>query len=195
MYRYMAGINPIENKPGFRHIKLTPMPDYRLKYAKATYNSAVGLYESEWKISEEGNLSFKFVIPFNTSASLILPNAKLENVKVNGKELKETEFKTSQSSDNVTVELTSGLYEFNYIPEVAYVKYYSTQWSYEDLVNNEETKKAMVEVLPKMLSDGMVEKVGNKSLRELSHMPFFIVAGEVLDELDGKLGGIKVSVD
>ena len=24
MYRYMAGINPVENKPGFRHIKLTP---------------------------------------------------------------------------------------------------------------------------------------------------------------------------
>jgi len=77
----MAGINTVEDKPGFRHIKLTPMPDYRLKYAKASYNSPVGLYESEWEISEEGNLSFKFVIPFNESATLILPNAKLENVK------------------------------------------------------------------------------------------------------------------
>lgn len=52
MYRYMAGINPVEDKPGFRHIKLTSMPDYRLKYAKATYNSAVGLYESKWEIRE-----------------------------------------------------------------------------------------------------------------------------------------------
>jgi len=195
MYRYMAGINPVEDKPGFRHIKLTPMPDYRLKYAKATYNSPVGLYESEWEISEEGNLSFKFTIPFNSSATLVLPNAKLENVKVNGKSLKDTELKASQAYGNVTVELTSGLYEFNYVPEVAYVKYYSTQWSYEDLVNNEETKKAMVEVLPMMLPDDMVGKVGNKSLRELSHMPFFPVASDILDKLDRKLGEVKVIVD
>jgi len=37
-------------------------------------------------------------------------------------------------------------------------------------------------------------KVGDKSLRELSHMPFFPVAGEVLDELDRKLWEIKVKV-
>ena len=42
-----------------------------------------------------------------------MPNVKLENVKVNGKELKDTEFKISQSSNNVTAELASGLYEFN----------------------------------------------------------------------------------
>ncbi|GKX65764.1 alpha-L-rhamnosidase [Inconstantimicrobium mannanitabidum] len=195
MYRYMAGINPVEDKPGFRHIRLTPMPDYRLKYAKATYNSAVGLYESGWRISEEGNLSFKFVIPFNASASLILPNAKLENVKVNGKSLKETELNASQSGDNVTVELVSGVYDFYYVPQVAYVKYYSTQWSYEELVKNEETKKALVETLPILLEEHMIGKVGDKSPRELSYMPFFPVSSVVLDELDKKLGTIKVSVD
>ena len=52
----------------------------------------------------------------------------------------------------------------------------------------------MVEVLPIMLPDHMVGKVGDKSLRELSHMPFFPVAGEVLDELDRKLWEIKVKV-
>jgi Alpha-L-rhamnosidase N-terminal domain./Bacterial alpha-L-rhamnosidase. len=195
MYRYMAGINPVEDKPGFKHIKLTPMPDYRLKYAKASYNSAAGLYESAWEISEEGNLNFKFTIPFNASASLILPDAKLEKVKVNGSLLKETELSASQNSETVTVELTSGVYEFDYEPEVAYVKYYSTEWSYEELVKNEDTKKVLVETLPMMLPEPMIEKVGDKSPRELSHMPFFPVSADILNKVDELLGKIKVTIE
>jgi alpha-L-rhamnosidase len=118
----MAGINPVEDKPGFRHIKLTPMPDYRLKYVKASYKSAVGSYESQWEIGEEGNLNFKFTIPFNATATLVLPNARLEKVKVNGILLKDTELIANETGENVLVQLCSGVYEFNYEPEVAYVK-------------------------------------------------------------------------
>jgi alpha-L-rhamnosidase len=195
MYRYMAGINPVEDKPGFRHVKLAPQPDYRLKYAKASYNSAVGLYESAWEINEEGNLSFKFVVPFNAAASLILPNAKFENVKVNGKALKDTQLISNQRDENVAVELTSGSYEFFYVPEVSYIKYYSTDFSYRELVENEETKKVLVEGLTRMLPEHIVGKLGDKSPRELAHFPFFPVSGEILDELDKNLSRIKVIVD
>lgn len=195
MYRYMAGINPVEDKPGFKHVKLAPMPDYRLKYAKAYYNSAAGLYESQWEISEEGNLSFKFNIPFNSSATLVLPNAKLEKVKVNGNLLKDTKLCSREVNENVVIELNSGVYEFNYIPEVPYVKYYNTEFSYEELVKNKETKDILIKGLPVMLEDHMVGKVGNKSLRELSYMPFFSVSSDMLDELDKKLGEIKVVVN
>lgn len=195
MYRYMAGINPVEDKPGFRHIKLAPKPDYRLKYAKASYNSAVGLYESLWEISEEGNLNFEFVIPFNASASLILPNAKSENVKINGKSLEDTMFNWRQINENVAVELTSGSYDFYYVPEITYIKYYDTGLSYNKLLENEETKKILVEGLEVMLPGHMTQKVGDKSLRELSHMPFFHVLSDILDELDKKLAKIKVIVD
>jgi alpha-L-rhamnosidase len=195
MYRYMAGINPMEDKPGFRRVKIAPQPDYRLKYAKASYNSAVGLYESQWEISEEGNLSFKFTIPFNASAEIILPNAKLENVKINCKYLKDTFKNAAQASENVSVELTSGSYEFFYEPEVSYIKYYSSFFSYKELVENEETKKALVETLPRLLPDPMVGKVGDKSPRDLARMPFFQVPSHALDELDKKLGQIKVIVN
>lgn len=195
MYRYMAGINPVEDKPGFRRVKIAPQPDYRLKYAKASYNSAVGLYESQWEISEEGNLSFRFTIPFNASAEIILPNAKLENVKINGKELKDTFLNAVQAGENVSIELNSGFYEFFYVPEVSYIKYYSTNFSFKELVENEETKKALVEALPVMLPDHMIGKVGDKSPRELVRMPFFPVPAHVLDELDIKLGQIKVIID
>jgi alpha-L-rhamnosidase len=195
MYRYMAGINPVEDKPGFRKVKIAPQPDYRLKFAKASYNSAVGLYESKWEISEEGNLSFKFVIPFNASAAVILPNAELENVKINGKLLKATLLNAAQNAENVSVELTSGSYEFYYVPTVSYIKYYSTNFSFKELVENEETKKVLIETLPVMLPDHMIGKVGDKSPRDLARMPFFPVPSHILDELDRKLGEIKVIVD
>ena len=121
MYKYMAGINPVEDNPGFRHIKLIPKPDYRLKYVKASYNSAVGLCESQWEITAEGKLNFKFTIPFNASATLILPDAKLENVKANGKSLKDTLLISRQNNEDVYVELNSGSFEFYYEPEITYI--------------------------------------------------------------------------
>ena len=45
-----------------------------------------------------------------------------------------------------------------------------------------------------MLPDHMAQKLGDKSPRELSHMPFFPVSSHTLDELDKKLSKIKVVV-
>lgn len=60
---------------------------------------------------------------------------------------------------------------------------------------NEETKKILVKVLPVMLPDHMARKLGDKSPRELSHFPFFHVSSDILDELDKKLGKVKVIID
>lgn len=195
MYRYVAGINPVEETPGFRHVKISPQPDYRLKYAKASYNSPVGLYESTWEITEEGGLKFKFTVPFNASATIVLPNAKLEKVKLNGKSLVETQLEANENNENVIVEVTTGCYEFNYIPEVSYIKYYDTNFSYNELAGNEVTKKVLVEVLPMMLPEGLAQKLGDKNPRELSNFPFFPVSKEILDKLDEELRKIKVVVD
>jgi alpha-L-rhamnosidase len=195
MYRYVAGINPVEDKPGFRHINLTPMPDYRLKYAKAKYNSAVGTYESEWEIAEEGQLKFKFIIPFNATAALVLPDAKLESIKVNGKSLKDTELMANQKDQSVKVELTSGSYEFIYIPEVPYIKYYDIDTTLGDLAVNEEVKKIVEEKLPMLMAKDAIERDGHKSLRELSFAPFSPVTKEILEELDKRLKGIKISIN
>ena len=120
MYRYMAGINPDETNPGFRHIQLTPKPDYRLTYVKASYHAAVGLCESHWEILEDGKLHYNFTIPFNTTASLRLPNAKLEGITVNGTLLKDTSLVTRQDKEDVYIELHSGSFSFVYDPAITY---------------------------------------------------------------------------
>jgi alpha-L-rhamnosidase len=121
-----------------------------------------------------------------------LPDAKLENVKVNNKLLKDTELKSSQSNKNISVELTSGSYEFNYLPEVAYIKYYGIDVKLGELVANEEVKKIVGEKLPMMMAEDMIERSGNQSLRELSFAPFSPVTNEILEGLDKILNKIKI---
>ncbi|MCR3759523.1 glycoside hydrolase family 78 protein [Clostridium felsineum] len=188
MYRYMAGINPIEDKPGFRYVKLEPKPHCSFKYVNMSYKSPVGIYETKWEIDNEGKLKFYFNIPFNAEAKVVLPDARFDKVMVNGQKL----INGAQEGDNVVVELNSGTYEFCYEPTISYIKYYNIDFSLEELIKNEETKKILEETLPVMLPQGMIEKVGDKSIRELSNMPFFPVSSELLEKLDEKLEKIKV---
>ncbi|KKI89470.1 alfa-L-rhamnosidase RamA [Bacillus sp. SA1-12] len=196
MYRNVAGINPVEEKPGFRKARLAPQPDYRLKYVKASLNSAAGLYESEWKLNEEEQLTFKFVVPFNTTAVIELPDAKLEKVMMNGQSLAAAKMSSTQIENLVHVEVSSGTWEFSYTPEVEYIKRCSTQSALIELLGNEGAKKVLEKAFPQVtaLPKEMLAKIGHQSLRELSNMPFLRIASEVLDELDFKLKKNKVVV-
>ncbi len=111
MFRYMVGIWPLEEAPGFRRIRLQPMPDSRLTYAKGYYDSPVGRYESGWRF--EGNtVHYSFVIPFGGSAELTLPDARAEEVRCNGEEPVEVR----QQGNQVWMLLTAGSYELTYRP-------------------------------------------------------------------------------
>lgn len=73
MYRYMGGIQPLEDAPGFAAVKLTPCPGDGLDWAEVTYESASGRYESRWEKAGDGQISYTFVIPFGCVAKLTLP--------------------------------------------------------------------------------------------------------------------------
>lgn len=192
MYRNVAGFNPVEDKPGFRHIYLRPQPDYRLKYVKAKYNSAVGLYESQWEISEGGDLNFRFVIPFNATASLVLPHANVEDIKINGKPLTEIELSAKQDGENVCIELASGLWEFAYTPTKEYIRVYSINTPIGELYANLRTKEILEEYIPEVanIEPGIFEQIKVVPVRQLVDTPFFKISNEVLYKLDKALSTI-----
>jgi alpha-L-rhamnosidase len=81
MLRYMAGIDTDERQPGFKHILLQPMPDFRqdipdgqesIDRVSATHNSPYGIISSEWKRTADG-ISYMCTVPANTTATLRLP--------------------------------------------------------------------------------------------------------------------------
>ena len=76
MYRYIGGLNPTEETPGFAGIKLTPQPDPRLDWAEISVCTASGLYSTKWKKDGSG-YAFSFEIPFNCSAELCLPSSSV----------------------------------------------------------------------------------------------------------------------
>ena len=67
-----AGISTDVAKPGFQHIILAPIPDKRLGFVKAEYQSTSGLIKSEWKYKGDQWI-WDFTIPKGATASVILP--------------------------------------------------------------------------------------------------------------------------
>ncbi|MCQ2471826.1 MAG: glycoside hydrolase family 78 protein [Clostridia bacterium] len=111
MYRYMAGIEPVE--AGFGTFTLCPRIDMRtadempegqenIKWVKAEFNSVKGLIKSEW--NTENGLTYKCTVPEGTKAFLTLP-AVSDKVTVNGNEF-------SVTGEKYEAELDAGEYTF-----------------------------------------------------------------------------------
>lgn len=93
MYRYAAGINPLEEAPGFKRIRLAPKPNSLLSYAKASVRTQYGLLSSEWKLTEDKQIILTLTIPFNTTADIELPDvADGAEILENGKPLRGDRF-------------------------------------------------------------------------------------------------------
>lgn len=112
MYRDMCGLNPSAGDggvTGFRHALIAPKPDRSLEWARARYRSAAGLYESGWRIDDAG-LTIDITIPFNASARVVLPDARLDDIALNGRPLIEGE----QIGESVELTLGAGHHTIAY---------------------------------------------------------------------------------
>ena len=75
LYRTAAGIAPDPKAPGFRNVVMTPRPDRRLGFLKASYRTPSGRIESAWRY-EGATWSWTFAIPEGVTADVILPGEK-----------------------------------------------------------------------------------------------------------------------
>jgi len=104
MYRYCAGINPVEEAPGFKKIRIQPMPNDRLSHAAAAIDTQYGRVSSAWKL-EGDSIRITVEIPFNTQARIILPDANGVQVTENGSHV-----------EGCTFTRDAGRYEYVYKP-------------------------------------------------------------------------------
>lgn len=77
MYGVMAGIQPCEEKPGFRHIVFCPQTDKRISQVKASLQTERGLISSSWW-RENGKVVYEFVVPEGCTAVAELPGTHSE---------------------------------------------------------------------------------------------------------------------
>jgi alpha-L-rhamnosidase len=74
MYKYMAGISPDPENPGFKHILIGPNidPQKRITWVKGSYESIYGRIKSEWEINGD-TFTLQVTIPANTKATIYVP--------------------------------------------------------------------------------------------------------------------------
>lgn len=110
------GIARDEASPGFHHYTLRPEPDFKGKLGAAAghYDSMYGRIESSWTISP-GAATYRFTLPANTSATLLLPVGADSRVTLDGKPLEKARKHLSigtATNGKLQIELPSGSYTF-----------------------------------------------------------------------------------
>ncbi|WP_319589818.1 glycoside hydrolase family 78 protein [uncultured Draconibacterium sp.] len=109
LYNHVAGIQVDENNPGYKKFILAPNPGGGLITVNAEFDSMYGKIVSDWKIND-GQMTYQVEVPANTSAEVVLPNAKVADI-IMGDDLKSS---AKQSGNDVTVSVGSGIYTFSY---------------------------------------------------------------------------------
>ncbi len=105
LYEDLAGIKTDPDRPAFKHILMKPEPVGDLTSVKATHLSPYGLIASEWH--KDGNaFDWQIEIPANTTATVYVPAAGLDDVRVKG--LKAVRFEDGRA----IYEIGSGKYHF-----------------------------------------------------------------------------------
>ena len=83
VWRELAGINPDEDQPGYRHFLIRPRPCSGLAWVKARYDSIRGPIVSEWEKSS-GLFHLRVEIPANTTATVHVPAGNAGEVLESG---------------------------------------------------------------------------------------------------------------
>ncbi len=110
----LGGIRYDEQKPGFKHIILSPGVVDELSFAKASYDSPYGKISSHWA-KEGDSVTYDLEIPANTTATVILPAKSAEAVRENGKPISPREDITDLQAKNGKVQFMAapGQYKFD----------------------------------------------------------------------------------
>lgn len=88
LYKYIAGILPDIENPGFEKFTLRPYIINDLQHAAATYQSVKGEIRSAWK-KGNGYLQYAVSIPANTTATVFIPARAIRSISENGKNIRQ----------------------------------------------------------------------------------------------------------
>ncbi len=115
-YRYLAGMNPDPEKPGYKHIFFRPYPADSIAFASYSNLTPYGTAAITWK-KENGSLLTEVTVPAGSTATVCLPARSAKYVKEGGKRIGNSEnlsfdhFKDGYVYFNVS----SGKYSFKSI--------------------------------------------------------------------------------
>ncbi len=113
-YEWLAGIQPVEDAPGFHHFVVHPSVVGDLTHVSANLDTLYGSIQSKWELGER-ETTFTIQVPVNTTAEVILPCARAEVISINGTPAREVEYlkEIRKDHDNILLQVGSGQYSFS----------------------------------------------------------------------------------
>lgn len=118
-HKYLAGIRPDGNAPGFRNAVVRPLIPKGLRYVKGTVETVSGTFSCEWRFLEEKTLYVCVQVPFNCTADIYLPvdwgNGEEMQVKCKGHADKKFEEVCLQEGKFLKNRVSSGRWEYKII--------------------------------------------------------------------------------
>jgi alpha-L-rhamnosidase len=83
VYRYVGGLAPTLERPGYRRVVVAPRPSTAIPWARASVESRLGAASVDWRLVD-GDLELDVAVPFGADAVLDLPLTEGSVVEVDG---------------------------------------------------------------------------------------------------------------
>jgi alpha-L-rhamnosidase len=205
LFKRVAGISP--QMPGYKSIKIHPIPGGGLSHARAIQQTPYGEVASSWHFTGS-DFVLKVRIPANTNAEIILPFAAAAQVKMPEETVsrKNPALSFTQQSENVFVAVGSGEYTFRY-PAAGFPAFakpsahqedtlaisYSKNSTLADLLANDGSRSILMQDMPKLMQSPWLSQVMGFSLETaMETLPQSLkMTAQELDAIDSKLMLIK----
>jgi alpha-L-rhamnosidase len=83
IYRYVAGIAPTTERPGYRRIVVSPRPTVSIPWARASIEARTGTVRIDWRLTGD-DLEIEIDVPHGSDAVLDLPLTDASEVTIDG---------------------------------------------------------------------------------------------------------------
>ncbi|WP_339293123.1 glycoside hydrolase family 78 protein [Paenibacillus sp. FSL W8-0187] len=119
LYRTVAGIQTVEEAPGYKHIVIAPVPGEGLTWAEGKIDTLYGTVRSSWGMESGGAFQLEVSIPPNTTAEIRLPGVFNASSITEGEGIPVGQARGIQSAcggeTGVVIQAGSGEYSFRYV--------------------------------------------------------------------------------
>jgi len=113
MWRVIAGINPDESAPGYKHVRIRPIPGGGLTWARASYDSIRGRIAVAWSVDGQG-VNVDVALPPGVTAAVEIPTSGEAVIEESGQPLERCEGvgRVARGDTSTVIEVESGEYKF-----------------------------------------------------------------------------------
>ncbi|MDD3242596.1 MAG: family 78 glycoside hydrolase catalytic domain [Eubacteriales bacterium] len=165
LYADVAGLKPAQ--PGFGKAAIRPYMNARMPAAKASYDSAWGVYAVEWKLDAQNRAQMKLSVPFDASAELSFADVLPETLRVKAA-------RGSWQAGEACAEFSAGEYEIEWLTKEDHAHPFDENSLLGDILDNAAACAKLRELLPQFRG---LETLGEE---ERTSMPLTALANNAL---------------